>query len=207
MNLIIAGYHVDLQSWEGHEKKSVLHKYIYISNDWSSIMKFYSQGISQCGNYFFYYLVKLDQIFNLTTPTHQFNIKNTQQMPKTLATHHFNELLSKLEKPEQLENSNNQQIGILYFCYNNETQHGFISAQNPNISLKKYREQKKMIFLESHDALKKALHEMVTHEDFYIVEDIVRKHNNQIDQISHEFLQLQVNKSICLNTLTAFGQF
>ena len=207
MNLIIAGYHVDLQSWQGHEKKPVLHKYIYISNDWCSVMKFYDQGVSQCGNYFFYYVVNLDQIFNLRTPTYEFNIKNAHQMPKTLATHHFDELLSKLEKPKQLENSNDQQIGILYFCYNNETHEGFISSQNPEVHLEKYVEHKKMIFLDSYEALKKALHEMVTYEDFYMIENIVRKHNNLVDQVSYEFLRLQANKSVCLNTLTAFGQF
>src|SRR6185503_3197747 len=157
MSYIIAGYHLCLESGQGGQKKDTIYKYIYVSDDWVSIMKFYKEGLIHCANYFFYYLVTLDKPFDLKHPTHTFNVKNAHQMPKSLATHHFNELIDNLNQPVGLNPKENTPTHELHYFYNQETQMAVLSKQTSNDFLSKYDEQKQAIHVETTENLRKAL--------------------------------------------------
>lgn len=207
MSYIIAGYHTLFESWQGGAKKQTIHKYIYISREWESILKFYRDGLKQCANYFFYYIVDLNKLFDLRVPTESFQVNNAHQMPKSLATHHFSEIIDNLKKPNQLNKLLTDPIGSVYFYVNTETHEAFLSTQQPQIFLKKYDENKQQVFLNTLNEFKNACHEMVTHQDFYIIQNIVRRHTQLIERLDFKDYKFELNKTICLNQQIGFDQF
>ena len=213
MSYIIAGYHTIFESWQGNVKKETLHKYIYISDDWDAIIKFYNQGLGLCASYFYYYVVKLDTIFNLKTPTHKFNVKNANQMPKSLATHHFDELIDNLIKPKELNQILTSVQALqapqarLYYYHNNNTHEAILSQSLPEIVLKNYENNKNTCFKKTCADFSQVINKMDNYRDFYMVENLVRKHLQLIEKNDFKHFIFECNKSICLNTIIGFDNF
>jgi hypothetical protein len=205
MPLIIAGFHVIFEAMQGPDKRDTLHKYIYISDDWDSIIKFYEDGATRCANYFFYYLVELDKEIDMRFPTCSFSIKNAHQMPYAIAMHHFSQEIVNLKKPDQLCQSELRQPGALYFYQNGNTSVGILSKKPSDEFLKPYEIQKENIYTQTVLDLKNNINQMSNYRDFYVVESTIRKYSKMIQKVSFNGIDVEPDKTICINQISGFS--
>lgn len=191
--MILAGYHILKDSWQDSQKKEIIHKYIYLSNNWEEIKKFFFEGLTNNAHFYFYYSVKLDEPFDLTNFTYQFNLTTKNK-------HLFLQSLG-IAPPNNI----NQDEASTYYLYCNDVSHMImITKRSPQIITDEMEIHKKQIHENTMDNLKVAFHEIVTYRDFYLIENIVRTHTMQMDRLDIKDIKMPLNKTICLNILSGY---